>query len=383
MSETTTNTMEATETRSRVPFSRFDILARVLATCGAFAFAVTYWMPWFTVTGSTTVISNAPSPVYTFQLSPGDIAPLFGDAVWGGSTVLPLLMLPLIWVPLRHPQRYGLGAVGMLGYMFGALATLGSINLPTSVGKLLELSSTLTPDVLFVTHIQRLPGSALGAASTLVASLSFVLGATDLGLAARAARTARTARAISGEVPQRNHLRTRISASGALTLSAVLFLIGIFIMPWATVNCTQTPLFLGQCTGVNYAGATSAGIRAYANVFDPLAARYAIPILLAGGALLVLLGVWGRDLFRRGGMWLVLWLLTATLFAALGDLGAGAIVANPVTYGLPGGRWSGDSGIAVAFLGLLIGWGAALYLGILALRGRRTPQAGMPAQQLR
>jgi hypothetical protein len=171
-----------------------------------------------------------------------------------------------------------------------------------------------------------------------------------------------------------------LSASGALTLSALLFLIGIFIMPWATVNCTQMPLFLGQCTGVNYAGATSAGIRAYANVFDPLAARYAIPILLAGGALLVLLGVWGRDLFRRGGVWLVLWLLTATLFAVLGDLGAGAIVANPATYGLPTGRWSGDSGIAVAFLGLLIGWGAALYLGILALRGRRTPQAGMPAQ---
>lgn len=350
--DTSTATATAAAAHSR---TRLNLIALGLALAGAGLVAAAVWLPWSTGTPVTTTGEQAQA--LTLRISAGDVSSILSLAPWSLVTTLGVLLSCLI--SIRGPRFLRLLAWGC--YLLWVLAALGIIT-PTLITLLTTNPVQIRPVQgllqLTVEHSLR-PAMILTYVGLLLALIAAVLGL--IGLRGSPDEGAQSGRAAGAR---------KLPASGALTLSVVLFLVGLFAMPWATINCTQTPLFLGQCTGVNFSGATDAGIRAYATELDPLAARYAIPVLLAGGALLLLLGVWRRDLFRAGGLWLVLWLLVATAFAVLGDLGAGALIANPTAYGLSTGKWSGDSGIVVAFLGLLVGWGAALYLGILSLRAR-------------
>lgn len=358
MSDSSVGSAVATATAPVRSGIRWRWLVWIFAVAGAVLVACAVWLPWGS--GTPTIPgSGGQTQSLALQISAGDVDGVLSLAPWSAVTVAGVLLCCLL--SLRGPRILRLLAQGC--YLLWALVALGVIT-PTLLTLLtanpVQIRSAQGSLQLTVAHTLR-PAMLLTYLGLLLALVASVLGFMELRRGAPAA---------SESGPTHRFAGRKLPASGLLILSAVLFLIGVFVMPWATVNCPQTPLFLGQCTGVNYAGATSAGIRAYASFFDPLAARYAIPILLAGGAVLMALGVWRRDLFRAGGFWLALWLLIATGFAILGDVGAGALIANPPAYGLPTGHWSGDSGIVVAFLGLLLGWGAALFLGILSLRGR-------------
>ncbi|MGH2516145.1 MAG: hypothetical protein ACRDHP_10870, partial [Ktedonobacterales bacterium] len=329
-----------------------------LALIGAALVAAAVWLPW--ATGTQTITVNGLPQTAALQISAGDVSGVLSLAPWSLVTIAGVLICVLL--SIRGPRIVRL--LLRICYLLWALAALAIIT-PT-------LLTLLTANPVEIRPDQGLPRLTVSHAFHLAMLLTYVGLVLALVASVFGLLDWRRSRETAGAAPVRSSATGKVPASGALTLSAVLFLIGIFVMPWATVNCTQTPLFIGQCTGVNFTEATNAGILAYANVFDALASRYAIPALLAGGALLLLLGVWRRGLFSSGGLWLVVWLLGATCFAVLGDLGAGALIANPSAYGLAAGKWSGDSGIVVAFLGLLIGWGAALYLGIVSLRARGT-----------
>lgn len=353
MSDTPMSIASTTETTAVRAGNGLRLTAAVLALVGAALVAAAVWLPW--ATGAQTVSVGGQQQTQTLQISAGDVDGVFSLAAWSLVMVLGMPLAVLLWV--RGPRTLRVIARGC--YLLWAFASLGVL-MPTLIALLTANPIQLRPELgalqLTVPHQIR-PAMVIAYLGILLALLASALAFLELRRAPDSEASADQQR------PPR-----KLPASGALTLSAVLFLVGIFVMPWATVNCTQTPLFIGQCTGVSFAGATSAGIRAHLTVFDPLAAQYAAPILLAAGALLLLLGVWRRDLFRAGGLWLVLWLIVATSFAVVGDLGVGALVTNPVIYGLPAGKWSGDTGIIVAFLGLLLGWGGTLYLSINALR---------------
>ena len=345
----------ATTTAAARAGLRGRIVTVVLGLIGAALVAAGVWLPWGT--GTYTTLVGGQSQTMAVRISAGDVAGVLSLAPWSAVTVVgvPLCCLLVLrgprWLRLLAKLCFLLWALAALAVVTPTLVTLLTAN-PVQIRDIQGISQVT------VTHALQ-PAMILTYLGLLLAEVAAVLSLLDR-------HGSRESRPIALYEPAGR----KLPASGALVLSALLFLVSVFAMPWATVNCTQTPLFIGQCTGVSYAGAASAGIHAYATNFDPLAARYAIPILLAGGALFLLLGVWRRDLFRAGGAWLVLWLLTATLFAVLGDAGIGAIVANPAAYSLPAGRWSGDIGIVIAFLGLLVGWLATLYLGIVSLLRR-------------
>lgn len=353
MSDASTSIASTTETTSARTGGGLRLTAGMLALVGAALVAVAVWLPW--ATGTQTLSAGGQQHTQTLQISAGDVDGVFGLAAWSLVMVLGVPLASLFW--MRGPRTLRVIARGC--YLLWAFASLGILT-PTLNDLLTANPVQLRPELdalrLAVPHQIR-PAMVIAYLGILLALLASALGFLELWRAPDSEAAA-----------DQQGAPRKLPASGVFTLSALLLLVGVFVMPWATVNCTQTPLFIGQCTGVSFAGAASAGVRAHISGFDPLAGQYAAPILLAGGALLLLLGVWRRDLFRAGGLWLVVWLLVATGCAVVGDLGAGAIVANAPALGLPAGRWSGDTGIVIAFLGLLLGWGGALYLGINVLR---------------
>jgi hypothetical protein len=154
----------------------------------------------------------------------------------------------------------------------------------------------------------------------------------------------------------------RVPGMGTLTLGLIIWAVGIFLFPWATVNCTAHPLIVGSCTGVPFASALQIGLRGHTETIDPLMARYAVELLLGIGAVLIFLASWSTRITRSFYIWVALWLLVAAVFAVLGSSGVGILVAHPASAGLQSGNWTGDNGLAASFLGLLIGLGALLYL---------------------
>ncbi len=173
--------------------------------------------------------------------------------------------------------------------------------------------------------------------------------------------------------------RSRISGMGPLTLGLLIWAVGIFLFPWATVNCTATPLILGTCTGAPFSSALRIGLSNAGNnagAFDPLVSLYAVGLLLGIGAVLIFLASWSARITGGFYTWVALWLVAATGFALLGVAGVGLLVSHPVAYGLPAGTWRGDDGIAASFLGVLIGWGALLYLVITAGLNQKDQKSG-------
>jgi hypothetical protein len=148
---------------------------------------------------------------------------------------------------------------------------------------------------------------------------------------------------------------------GALTFALAVWAAGIFLFPWATTNCGSVPLIAGTCTGLPFTSALRLGINGHAQAFDPLVSLHAVGLLLGIGAALIFLTAWLGRITRSFYVWVALWLLAATFIAFVANAGVGLLVAHPAAQGLSG-RWNGDNGIIVTFLGLLIGWGALLYL---------------------
>lgn len=347
-----------TITRPHTTFARGWVSSRVLASIAALTVAVAAWMPWASAVGTSTIAGHTRR--IALQLSPGDVHDVIGSFTWSALTVAGALICPLLWA--RRDRLISLLAV--VAYTLWVLVFTGVAT--SRVGALFQPVILLTPDLgiagLDVTS-QRvlLLGFFLacgGIILSLIACLALFLGVARLRAGSSAADASlRIVRA-----------RSKLPAAGALTACFLLWIAGTLILPWATVNCASAPLLFGRCTGIPFDSALAAGIRTTTTVFDPLAAKFAVPVLLIGTAVLLLGAIWLRRLTRRLCAWITLWLAASAACVALADRGVSAVVADPAAQGLPAGAWSGDNGIACALLALLIGLGGAVYLWIAAFR---------------
>jgi hypothetical protein len=342
--------------------TRLWVISCALASLGALLLCLSIWMPWITVTGapgagSTTINGQK---LYLYLLDPADVAGLSGLFGISLLSVVGLLLLPFLW---QHRSRLG-NLLAIAGYwIWGILLTvLVSANSQNfQKGSVVSLVPDFSPSQILLTTTPVvnfgywLHFAALGCVTIAAVLLTLTLLPGAAWARLQAGRTGRKMRTLS-----------RVPGMGSLTLGLFIWAVGTFLFPWATENCTATPLLLGTCTGVPFTSALRVGLSGQTTTFDPLVSLYAIGLLLGIGAVLIFLASWSARIAGSFYVWVAIWLLTATFFAVLGNAGVGLLVAHPVSQGLSAGHWNGDDGVVTSFLGLLIGWGALLFLVISA-----------------
>lgn len=344
--------------------------ARTVAALGAALFAFAAWAPWWVFAGFSA--PGAPAATAATNFSPGGaptlplleflIVPSATSFVWSALTVLGLLLAPLLWWrPVPLVSRLVLAAYGLWALVVSIISV--SVFVVLTQGEYAP-AATCT-GACPARSSSPAYGLWLSLAALLVAWVGFVLlvlrgGASPSPQAGQAATAAGTQGA------------QRRAGVGLLTAGVLLWAYGFLVTAWATLNCTQTPLLFGTCTGASASAALQSGLDNSASVVDPLAGRYAIALLLAAGAALILASLALRAAARAQRVWIALWLLAAIGFAVLGDYGVSVIVARPTDVGLAAGAWSGGQGVVITFLALLLGVAGLATLWITqALRGQR------------
>jgi hypothetical protein len=338
--------------------SRLWLISCALASLGALLLCLSIWMPWITATGASSTNING-QKVYVYLLDPADVAGSLGLFGVSFLSIAGILLLPFLW---QHRSRV-VNLLAIAGYwIWGILLTvLVSANSQEfQKGSVVSLVPDLSPSRILLTAAPEvnfgywLHFAALGCVTIAAVLLSITLLPGAAWARLRAGKTARRMGTLS-----------RIPGMGSLTLGLVIWAVGTFLFPWATENCTATPLFLGTCTGLPFTSSLEIGLKGRTAIFDPLVSLYAVGLLLGIGAALIFLTSWSSRIAASFYVWVALWLLTATFFVVLGDAGVGALVAHPASEGLPP-NWSGSNGFVTSLLGLLIGWGALFYLIISA-----------------
>ncbi len=354
-------------------WERLEFVARILATAGALLFAVGAWMPWVVVTGWALVGDQRQS--YTLALSPGDVKLVFGSFAWGALSVVPLLVLPLAWWQLqeRHTQEFISIIIIWLNTVW--VTTIG-ISAPTELyyGNDVWLVPELHPQYLIITHHgQWLPGFWIANAGVVLIVLSAFLSLIVLILRPKQYWSLLRAGVQPANTPSRP--RVALPGASALTIGLALWTVSTFVMPWASVNCSTTPLFAGTCIGLPYSNVLQLGIADVTTLIDPMVARYAVGVLLGGGAAMILAGLWLRARSLAFCGWTTLWLLLAAAFAWLAEDGVGVVVEKHAALGLPAGAWVGENAVLVTLLGFALALGGLVYLWVDAVRHRHSEDA--------
>ncbi|HST89113.1 MAG TPA: hypothetical protein VLJ14_12105 [Ktedonobacterales bacterium] len=360
----TSTATAAPQTSTRRP--RLWLASRVLATAGAVLFAIGAWMPWFAVTGHATV--NGLAQDFRYEFAPGAIDGPLGFFGWSVLTVAGVLSLPLLWSRSR-PILQLIGA-------FAFFAWTSLILLVGNYAFLLAPKSTLT--LVPETGLSQSQIVALDALADPRRLSGFVLGELAIGISVFAMVLIFIGPMPHGEqgastgAPTLPSARFRIPGMGILTTGIVLWALGTLVLPWASVGCPGVVLLAAQCSGLNYSGVLRLGISSTALAFDPLAAVYTIPTLLAAGALLMLITTWWGQITPTFCLWVTLWLAAAALFIALGTAGVRDATTNAARLGLPAGTWQPDSGGTLTVVALAV---VAVATGVLwyGLPRRRRP----------
>ena len=349
---------------------RYALAARLLATaCALLAFYVS-WAPMATAITSGDLKNGPTGPLYRFGLTPAELgAPplhaLFGASffgLWSALTVVGLLISPLLWQTTFRWLRwlavalYACWLAALLIVFIGsAQLILGDLPAQLRAGAGPYLA-TLYPYTTRVAIYSIAPTFGLWLAIVVA-----LLGLAASGCAIVAALTYQRARvpvapSVQGEIV--THVGQRparsLPGSGAITGGLLLWAWGFFLLPWATVNCAQSPLLLGSCQGLPVTSALAIGLNGARTVFDPSAALYAITGLLLVGALAILLAVLRRDITRTLCSWATAWLAMALASAGLAVAGAQQAVSDAPAVSLPAGDWRADSGVLIVFLALLL-----------------------------
>jgi hypothetical protein len=169
--------------------------------------------------------------------------------------------------------------------------------------------------------------------------------------------------------------RRALPGAGAVTGGMLLWLWGFFLLPWATLNCDQTPLLAGHCEGLPGFATFPLGLYSLSAVIDPNIALWAANGLMLIGAALALAGVWTREITRTLCAWLTGWLIFTLASSLVALYGVQVSVLNPTSVGLATGSWRGSLGTLIVFLGLLLVIIGLAPLWALAVRSapRRDP----------
>jgi hypothetical protein len=377
---TTSAPATATPPHARAWPRRLWLAGRILVTIGAVGFAIFAWAWWWKVDGQNSAGTSGPLLNYVLLLTPGDIRGGSHPFIFHTLTILGLLIVPFLWLAKRRRGSILAMEANILWVLFLSILVLDQVPLHS-----VSLIDGLSPHEFAITGA---PQAQVGFWIGLTALVLSILGALALIVATGWStfgahrginwKTQR-ARVAAADLVERSAIRPRLArlpGAGGLTLGLVIFLIAILGMGWTAVNCTDRPLFLGQCTGLTFTGVLHYGIATQTDAFDPIAALYAIPALLVGGAILIAIGLWWwRRLTPGFSLWLTLYLAAATFFFIVAYAGTGAIAAHSADLGLQPGTWSAQAGLWVAALGLLIGWLALIPLWFRALRPTSTATA--------
>ncbi len=375
----TTPTGENSSTTPATTRAHSGWLIRLLATLGALVFAYAAWLPWAVVT--TTVSGKVQLPVL-IDPNAAFVAHLvklgsFSPTPWVVSafSMLGLLLVPLLW----RPADSLLGAIAShvlgLWLVFATVFVVAFGLSPLVSGKPQPYPFPYDAilDITFVGHL------ALGFWLAVVALVPLWIAVIGL-LVGEWRRHAFWH--LPGNDVDAPRSFIQLPGASVLNLGLIVWALGFFSVGWASLNCTQTPLFFSSCQGAPASGALFAGISQAASglsvsgatdptlllALDPTIARDALGILMLGGAVLIFLGVWLRAVTRVFCVWTTLWLLAAVGLVGVGTLGVGAIVAHPSRYGFPSGTWSAESGIVITLVGLILAFGGLLTLAFVALR---------------
>lgn len=375
---------------------RWALAARITATVGGLLFFFAAWIPWATAITSGDLRNGPSGPLYSYSLTAAELgAPpldsLAGDAAsgfvfWSFLTILGALLAPLLWQRMRPwlvwvaATFYGLWGVACAliliqtsQLLFQVIPTLShAANGPYTTtiqpyGTRLHIYATAPAFGLYIAI-----GALLIALSTpILAALAMRASPPVFRRRAPTVHGEVAPAGVAGETPARRSLPGVGAVSGGLLLWAW----GFFLQPMATLNCTQTPVLIGQCRGLPGISALPLGLFATRSLFDPAAAQWAISGLLLAGAALALVAVWLREITRTLCAWLSGWLLFALACALIAINGAQLAVHNAASVGLTTGDWRGDIGALFVFLGLLLVLIGLIPLWAIAIRSapRRDP----------
>ncbi|HZC07857.1 MAG TPA: hypothetical protein VE338_19630 [Ktedonobacterales bacterium] len=375
---------------------RYALFARLAATVCALLFFYTGWAPLATAITSGDLRSGPTGPLHRFGLTAAELgAPplhgLTGDAffgLWSALTVAGILLCPLLWQTSLRWLRWlaiALATCWLIGItiVFAQTAMLILSGLPDQLHRGAgPYEVTLYPYVTRVAIYSIAPAFGLW-----LALLAALLGLAALALAVTATITYQRARTpitptVQGEIVMPGEARSTRSlpGAGAITGGLLLWAWGFFALPWATVNCTQAPLLLGSCRGLQGTPVLWVGLDATRVVFDPSAALYAITGLLLIGALMILLAVWRRDISRTLCSWASAWLALALTCSVLAISGVQQVVADAPSVGMPTGDWRGDMGVLIVFVALLLVGIGLIPLWAVAVRGAQRREADRRTQ---
>jgi hypothetical protein len=340
--------------------------SRLLVTLGALLFAYAVWIPWEIATFSVPNGSNAPSVGVAVSLSVATILRLAtvtdqSTAIFLTSlfAVLGILLAPLLW--RRSDSLLGAIATHLLGIWL-LFATVLTIEMRTLDATLLKGFSPQAVNGVAGVRYQYEIGFWLAIAALVLLWVGIVL------LLFSEWRMHAFWHGLPG--PDGERSRAAIPGTALLTLGLLIWAYGFLSAAWLTFNCTSVPLLFGTCQGldanavmntvINQAG-VSQGTLILA--VDPEVTRYAISLLLGGGALLVLFGAWQRARSLTYSIWATLWLITAIAFGALTYYGVTQLTAAGAQ--LPKGVTNVSSavgvlativGLAFALIGLIPFW---------------------------
>lgn len=359
---------------------------RVLAFAAAILFAFAAWAPWVAGTFAYTFQGGQRSTFdFSLDSSYGLMLLLmrlrqgaqYVDLttatqrylfVWGGVTSIGVLLAPLLWQRATQQGRR-LALAAFVAWL--AAATLATLVLALT---LLPFTPTLPPAAqIQITVPAR--GAGWGLVFTVVALAALWYAASALLREARAELGREDVAEASAEPVTRRH---RLGGA-ALSVGILVWAVGFFAVPWATVNCPSLPLTVNHFTEGACGGLDSADALAYqvaqgvsARTWNIGAGIYPLYGILLGGALLLLAAIWLRPASRLVLGWASVWLLLATGAAFLAYRGVGFITTHPPALSAEAsGAWNGATGVAVTLLGLLLAWAA-----ILPLDGAKWWQVG-------
>lgn len=355
---------------------RWALAARIAATVGALLFFFAAWTPWATAITSGDLSKGQPGPAYTFSLTAAELGspplntlvdPASAFVYWSFLTFLGVLIAPMLWQRLRPWLFWAATALYTAwaitcGYVLAQTDALLLQTVPAlSHSATGPYITTLQPYGTRLAIYSASPafGIYLATLALVAAALAGVLGTISLrgrSFFRRAApptvhgEVAPSASAVAAGAPAKRSL----PGAGAVSGGLIVWAWGFFLLPWASLNCNQTPVLVAQCQGLPVASALQAGLLATRNIFDPAAAPYALSGLLLAGAAFALGAVWLREITRTLCAWLSGWVVFALACALIAINGAQRVVHDAPSVGLPAGAWRGDMGTLIVFLGLLL-----------------------------
>ncbi len=355
---------------------RLALAARIAATVGGLLFFLAAWIPWATAITSGDLNKGPSGQLYSYSLTATELGapplaalvdPASAYAYWSFLTFLGALLAPLLW---QRTRPWLVWVAAALYTLWAAICALVLIQTATLLFQTVPALShaangpyitTLQPYNVRLKIYATAPAFGLYAAILALAAALVALVLVALAMRASPPVARRRPPTVHGEVAPSGETAAGVTRAkrslpgvGAVSGGLLLWAWGFYLLPWASLNCTQTPLLVGQCQGLPVASALQAGLIASRAIYDPTAAPYAISGLLLVGAGMALITVWRREITRTLCAWLSGWVVFALACALIAINGAQIIVHDAPSVGVPAGDWRGDMGTLVVFLGLLL-----------------------------